>query len=99
MTRAISSYVALGDSLTHGTDPEREGRWPDEVAAALGCRYTNLAKVGATSREVEGEEGGGGGGRPPPPAPPPPPPLFSPHLRRQRRPRVGAPRSGGLHAA
>lgn len=56
MTRAISSYVALGDSLTHGTDPEREGRWPDAVAAALGCRYTNLARIGATSREVEDEQ-------------------------------------------
>lgn len=56
MTRDISSYVALGDSLTHGTDPEREGRWPDEVAAALGSRYVNLAKIGATSREVEDEQ-------------------------------------------
>src|SRR3954452_21714352 len=56
MTRAISSYVALGDSLTHGTDPEGEGRWPDEVAAALGCRYANLAKIGATSRHVEEEQ-------------------------------------------
>lgn len=56
MTRTVSSYVALGDSLTHGTDPEREGRWPDDVAAALGCRYANLAKFGATSREVEDEQ-------------------------------------------
>jgi lysophospholipase L1-like esterase len=53
MTR---TYAALGDSLTHGTDPEREGRWPDAVAAALGCRYANFAKIGATSREVEEEQ-------------------------------------------
>ena len=42
-------YAALGDSLTHGTDPEGEGRWPDAVAAALGCGYANLAKIGATT--------------------------------------------------
>ncbi|HEY1359371.1 MAG TPA: SGNH/GDSL hydrolase family protein [Thermoleophilaceae bacterium] len=56
MTRTVSSYAALGDSLTHGTDPGREGRWPDAVAGALGCRYANLAKIGATSREVEEEQ-------------------------------------------
>ena len=49
-------YAALGDSLTHGTDPEGEGRWPDAVAAALGCGYANLAKIGATSRDVEDEQ-------------------------------------------
>ncbi len=56
MSDRVSSYVALGDSLTHGTDPESEGRWPDDVAAALGCRYANLAKIGATSRHVEEEQ-------------------------------------------
>jgi lysophospholipase L1-like esterase len=49
-------YAALGDSLTHGTDPENEGRWPDDVAAALGCGYANLARIGATSRDVEEEQ-------------------------------------------
>jgi lysophospholipase L1-like esterase len=49
-------YAALGDSLTHGTDPEREGRWPDAVAGALGCRYANFARIGATSRDVEDEQ-------------------------------------------
>jgi lysophospholipase L1-like esterase len=53
MTR---TYAALGDSLTHGTDPERECRWPDDVAAALGVRYENFARVGATSRDVEMEQ-------------------------------------------
>jgi lysophospholipase L1-like esterase len=52
----IRMYAALGDSLTHGTDPEKEGRWPDAVAAALGARYANLAEVGATSRDVEEEQ-------------------------------------------
>lgn len=52
----IRMYAALGDSLTHGTDPEHEGRWPDAVAAALGARYANLAKIGATSRDVEEEQ-------------------------------------------
>lgn len=56
MSRSLSRYVALGDSLTYGTDPEGEGRWPDEVAAALGARYLNLAKIGATSREVERDQ-------------------------------------------
>jgi lysophospholipase L1-like esterase len=53
MTR---TYAALGDSLTHGTDPDGEGRWPDDVAAALGLRYENFARVGATSRDVEAEQ-------------------------------------------
>ena len=53
MTR---TYVALGDSLTHGTDPENEGRWPDVVAASLGFRYANFARIGATSRDVEEEQ-------------------------------------------
>lgn len=56
MSRPLSTYVALGDSLTHGTDPEREGRWPDAVAAALAVRYANLARIGATSRQVEQEQ-------------------------------------------
>jgi lysophospholipase L1-like esterase len=56
VVRVTRVYAALGDSLTHGTDPEREGRWPDAVAAALGCRYANLARIGATSRHVEEEQ-------------------------------------------
>jgi lysophospholipase L1-like esterase len=56
MTRAFSSYVALGDSLTHGTDPDSEGRWPDAVADALGTCYANLAQIGATSCHVEEEQ-------------------------------------------
>src|SRR5215204_6595243 len=58
MTRTPSSYVALGDSLTCGTDPERERRWPDAVAAALGpdVVYANFARIGATSRAVEQEQ-------------------------------------------
>ena len=56
MSRPLSAYVALGDSLTHGTDPERESRWPDRVAQALGLRYANLARIGATSRAVEEEQ-------------------------------------------
>ena len=46
-------YAALGDSLTHGTG---DGRWPDAVASALGARYANLARIGATSRDVEDEQ-------------------------------------------
>jgi lysophospholipase L1-like esterase len=56
MSGGVDTYVALGDSLTCGTDPEREGRWPDAVAAALGVRYANFAKIGATSRDVEEEQ-------------------------------------------
>jgi lysophospholipase L1-like esterase len=58
MTGTASSYVALGDSLTCGTDPERERRWPDAVAAALGpdVVYANFARIGATSRAVEEEQ-------------------------------------------
>src|SRR5215217_5341143 len=58
MTRTPSSYVALGDSLTCGTDPERERRWPDAVAAALGpdVVYANFARIGATSRDVEEQQ-------------------------------------------
>jgi lysophospholipase L1-like esterase len=52
----IRMYAALGDSLTHGTDPENEERWPDAVATALGARYANLAKIGATSRDVEEDQ-------------------------------------------
>jgi lysophospholipase L1-like esterase len=55
MTRSVATYVALGDSFTSGTDPVREGRWPDDVAGTLGpsVAYANLAEVGATSRHVE----------------------------------------------
>jgi lysophospholipase L1-like esterase len=52
----MRTYVALGDSLTHGTDPESEGRWPDVVAASLGVGYANFAQIGATSRDVEEEQ-------------------------------------------
>jgi lysophospholipase L1-like esterase len=54
VSRAVDTYVALGDSFTSGTDP-RQPRWADEVARALGpsTRYANLAEIGATSREVE----------------------------------------------
>jgi lysophospholipase L1-like esterase len=54
VSRAVDSYVALGDSFTSGTDPH-EPRWADEVARALGVsvRYANLAEVGATSAAVE----------------------------------------------
>lgn len=58
----MTTYVALGDSLTAGTDPERDGRWPDAVAASLGPEvgYFNLATIGATSRAVEEEQLGRG---------------------------------------
>jgi lysophospholipase L1-like esterase len=58
VTRSVSTYVALGDSFTCGTNPERDGRWPDGVAISLGpdVSYANFAKIGATSRHVEEEQ-------------------------------------------
>jgi lysophospholipase L1-like esterase len=53
----VTSYVAMGDSFTAGREPEK-GRWPDELARALGpdTHYENLATVGATSEQVEREQ-------------------------------------------
>jgi lysophospholipase L1-like esterase len=51
----VTTYVAMGDSFTAGTDPEVP-RWPDELARSLGGRYVNLATVGATSEQVEAEQ-------------------------------------------
>jgi phosphatidylinositol alpha 1,6-mannosyltransferase len=51
----VTTYVAMGDSFTAGTDPS-VARWPDELARSLGGRYVNLAVVGATSEDVEGEQ-------------------------------------------
>ena len=58
MARKVGTYVALGDSFTCGTNPERDGRWPDGVAISLGpdVSYANFAKIGATSRHVEEEQ-------------------------------------------
>jgi len=49
----------MGDSSTAGVpdDPEDTGRWPDELAAALGrehpdLEYHNIGVAGVTSREV-----------------------------------------------
>ena len=45
-------YVAVGDSFTAGY-PGLEGRWPDELAAAVGpVEYHNLGVAGATTAEV-----------------------------------------------
>jgi lysophospholipase L1-like esterase len=45
-------YVAIGDSFTAGA-PGQEGRWPDELAAALHpAEYHNLGVAGATTAEV-----------------------------------------------
>jgi phosphatidylinositol alpha 1,6-mannosyltransferase len=45
-------YVAVGDSFTAGA-PGAEGRWPDELAAALEpAEYHNLGVAGATTAEV-----------------------------------------------
>jgi lysophospholipase L1-like esterase len=45
-------YVAIGDSFTAGA-PGQEGRWPDELAAALKPgEYHNLGVAGATTAEV-----------------------------------------------
>jgi lysophospholipase L1-like esterase len=51
----VTTYVAMGDSFTAGTDPAAP-RWPDELARSLGGRYVNLAAVGATSEQVESEQ-------------------------------------------
>jgi phosphatidylinositol alpha 1,6-mannosyltransferase len=51
----VTTYVAMGDSFTAGTDPSVP-RWPDELARSLGGRYVNLAEVGATSEQVETEQ-------------------------------------------
>jgi phosphatidylinositol alpha 1,6-mannosyltransferase len=51
----VTTYVAMGDSFTAGTDPSAT-RWPDELARSLGGRYVNLAVVGATSQDVENEQ-------------------------------------------
>jgi lysophospholipase L1-like esterase len=51
----VTTYVAMGDSFTAGTDPSGT-RWPDELARSLGGRYVNLAEVGATSEHVETEQ-------------------------------------------
>ena len=55
----LRRYVAMGDSFTAGVpgDPEGAGRWPDELAAALGRKrpgleYHNLGVAGVTSQEV-----------------------------------------------
>lgn len=54
MTRVPRTYVALGDSFTCGHDPAVVP-WAELVAAGLGrrVRYVNLARVGATSVDVE----------------------------------------------
>lgn len=54
MSHAVGTYVALGDSFTCGHDPLAPP-WPATVADALGShvRYVNLARVGATSADVE----------------------------------------------
>ena len=48
----MTTYVAMGDSLTAGTDPSVP-RWADELARSLGGRYWNLATVGATSSSMK----------------------------------------------
>jgi lysophospholipase L1-like esterase len=52
--RAVRRYVALGDSFTAGAPGARaEGRWPDELAAAIGpAEYHNLGVAGVTTPEV-----------------------------------------------
>jgi phosphatidylinositol alpha 1,6-mannosyltransferase len=58
--RAVSCYVALGDSFTAGTgSPEGLG-WADRIAGSLQRRnsafvYRNLAEDGATSADVLGQ--------------------------------------------
>ena len=51
----MTTYVAMGDSFTAGTDPSIP-RWPDELAKSLGGHYVNLAEVGATSEHVERDQ-------------------------------------------
>ena len=56
--RTVRRYVALGDSFTAGAPGgEDEGRWPDELAAALRAAnpeldYHNLGEAGVTTAEV-----------------------------------------------
>lgn len=55
--RAVSSYVALGDSFTAGRESIEALRWADRLADWLravnpGMTYANLAVDGATSAEV-----------------------------------------------
>jgi lysophospholipase L1-like esterase len=52
--RAVRRYVALGDSFTAGAPGSApEGRWPDELAAAVQPReYHNLGIAGVTTPEV-----------------------------------------------
>ena len=52
---AVTTYVAMGDSFTAGTEPGVP-RWPDQLARSLGGLYVNLAEVGATSEHVEAEQ-------------------------------------------
>ena len=51
-------YVALGDSFSGGWDaPEAIEPWPDVVARTLGIpAFRNLAREGATSAQVEGDQ-------------------------------------------
>jgi lysophospholipase L1-like esterase len=51
----MTTYVAMGDSFTAGTDPSVP-RWADELGRLIGGRYVNLAEVGATSEHVENEQ-------------------------------------------
>lgn len=53
----MTTYIAMGDSFTAGVEPEK-GRWPDELARALGpdVHYENLATIGATSEQVERDQ-------------------------------------------
>jgi len=52
--RTVRRYVAVGDSFTAGApDAPAEGRWPDELAAAVRPgEYHNLGVAGVTTPEV-----------------------------------------------
>jgi lysophospholipase L1-like esterase len=52
--RTVRRYVAVGDSFTAGAPgAAAEGRWPDELAAAIQpAEYHNLGVAGATTVEV-----------------------------------------------
>jgi lysophospholipase L1-like esterase len=60
--RLVRRYVALGDSFTAGAPgAPPEGRWPDELAAALRAvnpqlEYHNLGEAGVTTAEVAGAQ-------------------------------------------
>jgi len=59
-SRAVSSYVALGDSFTAGRESIEAHRWADRLADSLrtvnpNLAYANLAVDGATSAEVLGQ--------------------------------------------